>query len=236
MAVTNEQLLAVVDDLLRTAPASVSAEWLKTDGPAWFGRAAATITRWDSARRFEVDEATNDTRNQFDPYGVGKGLGKLVGLLHQARFDLQMDVGSLGVVVPQGGVFDYFDHVRKIIEGAQGEVFFVDPYLNAEFVSRFMPHIKPAVKVRLLGGAKTASLLAAVATYARQTPLTISVRSSDAIHDRLVFVDRLACYVSGASFKDGAKNAPVVVMQIADAFSSIWATYAALWDTSHVEM
>ncbi len=50
-----------------------------------------------------------------------------------------------------------------------------------------------------------------------------------------MFVDKSACYLSGASFKDGAKKAPAAFTQITDAFSAMLSTYEALWLTAKVE-
>ena len=47
-----------------------------------------------------------------------------------------------------------------------------------------------------------------------------------------MFIDRAACYLSGASFKDGAKNAPTVLAQIRDAFEDMWNTYERKWNES----
>jgi hypothetical protein len=68
------------------------------------------------------------------------GPSKLTSLLHQARADLRMDVGPLSVVIDKGQVFDYFDELRKVIQPARSELFFVDPYLDAEFVPRYQTH------------------------------------------------------------------------------------------------
>ena len=115
-----------------------------------------------------------------------------------------MEVGPLSVVVDKGQVFEYFDEQRKVIEPARKELFFVDPYLDAEFVTRYLPHVAAGTGVRLLVGSKrTATLLPAVDLFAKQSSLGISVRSSNAFHDRHLFVDQPECYVSGASFKDG---------------------------------
>ena len=54
-------------------------------------------------------------------------------------------------------------------------------------------------------------------------------------HDRYVFVDRGACYQSGASFKDGAKKAPTTLTQITDAFGPMLKTYEDLWGGARVE-
>jgi len=80
-----------------------------------------------------------------------------------------------------------------------------------------------------------ATLLPAVDLFAKQSGLSIQVRSSTDIHDRYLFVDKSACFISGASFKDGAKNAPAVLTQISDAFSAMWTTYEALWNVAKAE-
>ena len=110
-------------------------------------------------------------------------------------------------------------------------MFFVDPYLDADFVSRYLPYVAEGVSIRLLGGPKKrATLLPAVESFAQQSGRSVSVRVSDGLHDRYLFIDGAACYLSGASFKDGAKNAPAVLTQITDAFQAMWDTYEQQWD------
>ena len=158
----------------------------------------------------------------------------MVILLHEARADLQMEVGITGVVVPEGGVFDYFDEVRKMIETARTEVFFIDPYLNADFVSRYLPHVGDGVGVRLLASKNTVALSTAVEMFAKQNGVSIEVRSSEKLHDRHLFVDSRQCYLSGASFKDGARNSPTTLTPIIDGFQGQWDTYDRLWTDAKV--
>jgi hypothetical protein len=53
-------------------------------------------------------------------------------------------------------------------------------------------------------------------------------------HDRYVFIDRASCYQSGASFKDGGRNAPTTLTQITDAFVPTLKVYEDLWNTAIV--
>ena len=135
-------------------------------------------------------------------------LSGLVTLLQQARHDLRMQtLGPVNVAVSHGMVFDYFDEIRKIIELAKQDLLFVDPYLDAEFISRYLPQVPVGVNTRLL---------------ARES------------HDRYLLVDRNACYQSGASFKDGARSAPTTLTQITDAFGAMLTTYEDLWSHSTI--
>ena len=87
------------------------------------------------------------------------------------------------MVVAEGQVFEYFDELRKVIETARTDVFFVDPYLDAEFVSRYLPYVAEGVSIRLLGGPKKrATLLPAVDSFAQQSGRPVAVRVSDGLH------------------------------------------------------
>jgi hypothetical protein len=83
----------------------------------------------------------DDVNKALDMMRNVNGRAKLTSLLHQARADLRMDVGPLSVVIDKGQVFDYFDELRKVIEPARSDLFCVDPYLDAEFVSHYLPHV-----------------------------------------------------------------------------------------------
>ena len=230
----SERLLPEVEDILRAAP---SVEEFASDSGsdkhlAWLGRAAAALTRWDTVCAVKVSAALTKVPSE-NRHACQQTLASLTILLQQARSDLRMELARGSVVVAEGDVFEYFDELRKVIETARVEVFFVDPYLDANFVSRYLPYVAKSVPIRLLGSPrKRASLLPAVGSFTQQHGTPIVVRISERLHDRYLFVDQAACYLSGASFKDGAKNAPAVLTQITDAFAAMWDTYQGIWDES----
>lgn len=154
----------------------------------------------------------------------------LVVLLNEARADLRMKtLGPSNIAIPSLAPFEYFDETRKVIEVAKSDILFVDPYLDAEFVSRYLPHITTGVNIRLLARERMPSLLSATEMFVAQHKSKVEIRSADGFHDRYVFVDERECYQSGASFKDGAKKAPTTITQITDAFSAIFETYQGIW-------
>ena len=230
-----EQLLAEVEDILRTVPPREAFDRHDQDRIPWLGRALAAIQRWDVEETPFANLAADELRS-FYAETISNGFERLMTLLHQARHDLRMEtVGPTNVLIQSGRVFDYFDEIRKVLEIARSEVFFVDPYLDAEFVSRYLPHVASGVTIRLLAREKMATLLPAVQAFGQQSHLNLQVRSADHFHDRYLFVDRSSCYQSGASFKDGAKTAPTTLTQITDAFQAMWDTYEGLWSAGKVE-
>jgi len=202
---------------------------------SWLGRVSAALEAWEQDRRLEVAELVRGV-TAADPIEAASAWHSLLILLHHARNALRIDTAAgTSVVVAKRMVFHYFDEVRKLIEGAKQDVFFVDPYLDADFVSRYLPHIANGVTIRLLAREKLDKLLAAVDMMAQQSGGRISVRTVAGFHDRYVFVDGCSCYQSGASFKDGAKTAPTTLTQITDAFAAVLATYEGLWDQAQVQ-
>jgi hypothetical protein len=232
--IPDQRLLAEVDDALRTMPSHPLLGGNDEETLAWIGRASAIIEAWDLPKSiaFSHDVARLASSNGI---AYNTGVRGIVTALHQARHALRMKtVGPVTVAVSQGAEFHYFDEVRQVIETAKIDLLFVDAYLDAEFVTRYLPHVSSGVKVRLLTRLKLPALQPAVALWRKQNQVDVEVRSGQ-VHDRYVFVDRQSCYQSGASFKDGAKSAPTTLTQITDAFSAVSGAYEAIWAAGVVQ-
>lgn len=230
-----EELLGEVEDILRTMPPRGSLFEISDNNLAWLGRATAFVGAWDRPKEMVFSVAITQLQNPKS-YLSDQGLARVITMLNQARHDLRMKtLGPLNTALGAGQTFDYFDELRQIIEPATQDLLFTDRYLDAEFVSRYLPHVKAGVTVRLLARDRLPSLLPAVELFAQQSGLTIQIRSAQAFHERWVFVDRAQCYQSGASFKDGAKNAPATLTQVIDAFPAVLKTYEDIWIQAKVE-
>lgn len=231
-----EELLGDLDDLLRTMPPRVDFYNNTEESHSWLGRAMAILSQWDKPR--EILAQTHLIKLQSSLAGVpDQGLNGLLILLHQVRHDLMMQTtGPLSIVVPASRVFDYFDEIRKIISVTEREILFVDPYLDAEFVSRYLAHIPTGVRIRLLAREKIPTLLPAAQAFAKQNQAVLEIRSASNFHDRYVFVDGVECFHSGASFKDGGRTAPTTITQITDAFAAVLDTYEKIWQSAKIEL
>lgn len=230
-----EQLLLEIEDVIRAMPGPRDFAANPHTVIPWMGRASAAMRAWDSGvsiLHFEpsVQNYSRMSANNQTAYDFGPTRQSLLVLLHQAQHSLRLQsLGPLSIGIATGLVFEYFDEVRKLIESAKSDLLFVDPYIDAEFVSRYLPHVADGVTTRILARERILTLKPAVMAFTAQTGRNVSIRSAPGFHDRYVFVDGLACYQSGASFKDGAKKAPTTLTQITDAFSAVQGTYEQLW-------
>ena len=237
---TDEQLLAEVEDLLRnTPPQSAFTAQEPDEALSWLGRTSAVINKWSLARSIACGMHVSallaeGSMSMITP--PGPAYRGLRALLFQARHDLRMKtVGPRSVLIPTGKPFDYFDEIRKITSTARDDLLFADPYMGADFVSQYLPQIASGVTVRLLTSKHLSALLPAVNKFVAQGGMQVQVRSDLSLHDRYVFVDKKECYQSGTSFKDGAVKSPTTLTQITDAFEAIFQVYQSMWDVAKIE-
>ncbi len=232
-----EQLLAEVDDVLRSMPTANAFTSGNPEVYAWNGRASAVAHAWDFISATTKFDPAIQKLNSKIQHLVVQGISEALTFLHQVRHDLCMRTQSpLSVNVGKGAVFDYFDEVRKAIETAKQDIFFIDPFLDADFVSRYLPHVSHGVTVRLLAREQQrTNLLPATNMLKLQSKNTIEVRWDSSIHDRYFIVDKSYCIQSGASFSAGAKKSPTTLTQIVDAFPAVLSTYETLWTNGTVQ-
>lgn len=231
------QLLAEVDEVIRTMPPVASFESAGSEHYAWLGRASALVHSWDPIKATARFDSYVKQLGSGSYLVVPQGAQGVITMLHQVRYDaILRSPNPQSTNIASGSVFEYFDGVRKSIELAKSELFFVDPYLDAEFVSRYLPAVAQGVSIRLLANEKMASLVPAANLYQQQSGVQLAVRSVSGLHDRYLFIDRTICYQSGASFKDGAKKAPTTFVQITDAFQAVFSTYETLWSSAAVHL
>ena len=233
---TKEQLLIEIEELLRTAPNEDTFRDNTQENLDWFGRAMAAINLWNMPIIIRAQGFLDDIQG-VSVRAARSALKHFMIILNQARHQLRMEtVGPVSVAITTGMTFEYFDELRKKIEVARTDIFFVDPYLDADFVSRYLPHVSHGVSIRLLAREKLRTLLPAARAFISQYQTTVQIRSDSGFHDRYLFVDGSACYQSGASFKDGAKTALTTITQITDAFDVVFQTYETMWQSANVEL
>lgn len=197
----------------------------------WLGKAHALIAQWNTVEaisfRSAADFLTFDiTRNM--------NVAKLLGVLHRAIADLELQVPALpDQAFGPGAVYDFLKTLRDLLASATNSVFVVDPYLDEQVFDAYLSTVSPQVVVRLLTMKRPASLKPAVTKYIAQTNTNVEVRTSKAIHDRVIFLDDSSCWVLGQSIKDAAKSKPTYLAPLAtDAAQLKKQDYETIWNSA----
>jgi len=229
----SERLINDVNELLRTMPSL--AEFHDSSNPdtnRWLGQAGAVLKAWNAGSNvsFEMSKTKLKSRTH-----ASTGYDEILTLLHEASHDILMRLPQeqRDASIAAGKVFEYFDELRQRLEMATHDVLFVDPYLDADFVSRYLPYVKKTTKVRLLTSKYIDKLVPAAAMFSKESGLVIELRkASERLHDRFVFIDSKRGFQSGASFKDGAKNASTTLIEIVDVLEPVLQKYEEIWAAS----
>lgn len=231
-----ESLLSSVNDLIRTMPTISEFEGNFASTAEWCGRADAIVSAWDSINGVTF---SSEVRNlavgskAFRPHAHAS----VLRWLNRVRYDLMLTADpSLVIPVEKGAEFQYFNEVRKVVESAKSDILFVDPYLDADFVSRYLPFVSKSAKVRLLSKKDIEQLVAAAKMFHAEHSTSIEIRKASQFHDRYIFVDGTRCFQSGTSFSAGTRQAPTALTEAIDGFEALNSMYGGIWDSANTQL
>lgn len=163
--------------------------------------------------------------------------GKILLIAAQVKEELELRVsmgdgsGNRDQAFGPGAVYEFFTALSNIISSGTKTLFIVDPYMDGKIFDTYLAAAKPSVACRLLLQKYAANVKPAAELFGRQHGLIIDLRKSDKIHDRLVFVDGLECWVLGQSIKDAADKKPTYLAPLSPDVSQLkLAHYDDIWN------
>lgn len=241
MGIPADQCAALLRDALSNRPTDPWSD----EAAAWFADVAGIINAHSTAigLPFELllPRVTNTHSGMMAPVASSMTLNAQKEFVTRARSVLtQLQLATNTFTTRQlgaGAVHDYFEEVRQLIAGATRDVLFIDPYIDATFVTRYLPQIPQGIAVRLLTAERQAAALRqSLNLYQQQhgTAADLRVMADRSLHDRHLVIDGRDVYQSGASFKDGARNAPTSINQIVDVAADIIRAHEANWAAARV--
>lgn len=230
------ETLHEIEQIIRSRPPRSTIRHETDENIEWFGMAQAVIERWNINKSILFDGYIKAIHH-IQTGSVNTGYINVMVMLNQARYSLKMFLDpATDIMIEAGNTYQYFEEIRRLIELSTSELFFIDPYINANFVSTYLTHVKEGVKIRILTKEYISTLTPAVKAFVDQYNISVEVRSARELHDRYLITDRKNCYQSGASFKDGAKNAPTTLVEIHDVFPAVLVSYELIWNEASVEL
>jgi hypothetical protein len=134
--------------------------------------------------------------------------GVLNGCLSELSLDLP-EPEIKGVFEP-GQEYELYVAVKTILGFANQEIFVVDPYLSSELFDLYAGAIPRSVSFRLLSNNIPTGVLQLAYKYAAGGNL--KVRTTNAIHDRVLFADSRV-WLCGQSLKDAARKKPTYIVE-----------------------
>jgi len=196
----------------------------------WLGKASALLTVWNKYEVIGFKSAADSLSLELIR---DMNVGKLMGVLHRAIADLELQVPALPTqAFGPGAVYDFQKALRDLLSSSTKSLFIIDPYLDEQIFDAYLSTVASQVSVRLLARQYAAALKPAVLAFVAQKKMSVEVRSSTATHDRVLFVDDRSCWVLGQSIKDAAKKPTYLAPLADDAAQLKKADYEAIWSTA----
>jgi hypothetical protein len=138
-------LLGELEDLIRNQPPRATIRRDTPDHRVWIGRAVAAVSHGDMVSGTQA-RGYAKAIHQVMAREAGDGIDGLFNLLYEASGSLRLaTLGPITIAIGHGLVFDYFDEIRKLIAEAGSDLLIVDPYLDADFVSRYLQGVRSGV-------------------------------------------------------------------------------------------
>jgi hypothetical protein len=148
---------------------------------------------------------------------------------------LKSSLAELELIMPEkdiqgqydvGQEYEFYRGIRTILGVATSEVTIVDPYLSTEIFDVYADGINRSIRLRILTNNLAANVLAVANKYA--TGGNLSLRTTNAIHDRLILIDGRVWFV-GQSIKDAAKKKPTYIIEqdgtlVRPIYENIWSS------------
>lgn len=239
--VTPEQLLALIEAVLREAPPLVYGEPLTDKDLRWLGRAEAILT---AAATVGVSSELLDFRVARQLLGsYNHNREALLASLHTAycHAELAAPATAQGAFIPAGDTWNGYAAIVKLVQRQCDDLLLIDPYLSAALFTDFAPHSVARAGLRCLTSKRNelhAALEAAAQRWAddvlgRAKPVEVRYAANGALHDRLIIFDRTEVYLISQSLKDIAKRSPASVSRAEPELASLKIDhYETLWSKS----
>jgi hypothetical protein len=237
-----EALYHQLGHLVATMPDLNGDDWTTPEGQRWLGRASALVevSELNNADIVIFNVACNNLGTALHTQNVQA----ITAILHRAlaKAELSAPASSQGAFIAVGESFSAFAAVSKILARARQTVLIVDPYADAEALTKFAVLAPEGVLVRILSdaGSVKPSLKPAAATFTKQygavRPLEVRLAPARSLHDRIITVDDMDAWTLTQSLKDFAARSPATIVKVnaetavlkISAYGAIWQAAAAL--------
>ena len=221
-------LLSKVEALLDPPPT------LDTIDTQWVGRATAVVKKYDRFLGAKFSGLTSGL-NSIADFHQSAAASQMISVLHEVKESLMLDLGEAQTVVIEAGQpFKFFEAIRQELIKATSLVFFIDPWIDGDFVGRYLPHIEKDVSISILSKQTkyTAQLMAGLEVYQKEANPKIEVRTFPDLHDRCLIIDNDKTMAIGSSFNHAGDTKPTSIITVNDGSQALQDVYKKIWESA----
>ena len=224
-------LLVKLSESLQQAPDFGDKPIFEVNTPQrrWLASVSALLSRLGIGHQTKFRASFSTLASYWKP-AVNQIQGQVLDAIEELKLELELDGRSeFGSAYAPGDVYRFFADLKNIVNSANSVLMVIDPFFDGTAFDAYLSPVPSGISVRVLVDRYANDVAKYVDKHRLQYKSSIELRSSKALHDRIVLVDDDAAWIMGGSIKDAGKKATYLIplgSQIAAAKKAI---YADIW-------
>lgn len=225
-------LLLKLTDLIENPPMLAEVQSIpgNSEHRKWLAKAGALLKRFDKYQHGVKFDLAMTHLGNYQHWAVNTIIGLVWDAIEAIQLDLELDGrDQIGNAYAAGEYYDYFRDLKEIIGRATNQLVIVDPYFDGKAFQAYLSEVSNQVEIRILADRYSTDVKQYAERHAQQHGTRIELRRSKELHDRLIFVDREDCWITGGSVKDAGKRPaylipaqPVIGQKKLEIYQDVW--------------
>lgn len=180
----------------------------------WVAEIGALISRVSSERKINFN-AAKLMLSQYWSHSIEQIQGLALDVIEELKLELELsgraDVGS---AYAPGEIYKFFADLKTIVNGAQSDIFLIDPYFDGEAFNNYLADVSNGIKVRIFANKHAQEVKTYIGKHQAQYGSNIKIKKSKKLHDRLVVIDRTDCWITGGSVNHAGNKSPAYLIPV----------------------
>jgi len=199
----------------------------------WIAEVGALISRVSYERKTSFNIAKT-TLSQYWGFTVEQIQGLAFDVIEELKLDLELSgKADIGSAYAPGDIYKFFADLKSIVNGAQSDIFLIDPYFDGEAFDNYLGDVDGAIKVRIFANKHASEVKAYITKHHAQYGSNIEIKKSKKLHDRLVIIDNADCWITGGSINHAGNKSPAYLIPVGTEIANDkLSIYDDIWSSS----
>nr|BAF45166.1 hypothetical protein [uncultured bacterium] len=227
-------ILLKLSELMGNAP-DLSTKPIAGTSPQrqWIAEVGALINKVSASKKISF-ESSKSMLGQYWNYAIEQIQGLALDAIEELKLELELSGRSdVGSAYAPGEIYKFFTDLKSIVNGAQSEIFLIDPYFAGEAFNNYLADVGSNIKVRIFANKHSQEVKIYIEKHQAQYNSNIDIKKSKRLHDRLIIIDRTDCWITGGSVNHADDKSPAYLIPVGTEIAKDKLDiYDEIWDTS----
>ncbi|MEW6519694.1 MAG: hypothetical protein AB1461_09805 [Thermodesulfobacteriota bacterium] len=180
----------------------------------WIAEVGALISRVSSEKKINFN-TTKSMLGHYWGHTIGQIQGLVLDVIEELKLELELSGrADIGSAYAPGEVYKFFVDLKSIVNGAQSEIFLIDPYFDGEAFKNYLSDVGSDIRVRIFANKYAQKVKIHIEKHQAQYSSDILIKKSKKLHDRLVIIDRTDCWITGGSVNHAGNKSPAYLIPV----------------------